>query len=480
MSASQSGDFNLQEFDNLGDPLSGGRLYTYTYGTTTHKNAYTDQAGTIPHTYTSDGIGGQYIALNARGELPAPLYLATGSYDIALKTSAGATVWTRRADPTGDVPVNLNNVTGVLPKENGGTGGGTAIAARAALGVAPRATRIDVASVAGVVNLTTAAPDTDDIRMTGDLAVTGVTGVTDRVVRCVALGNMSMINSASLVTNRGADINCRPGDSWMWRFTSANVVEVIGFVSASNVPSVQGLFKNLAMSANGTNANIAVTVDEIVLESASNVYQTVRNVSLTVAGSSVGANGLDAGSLATSTWYSVWVIWNGTTTAGLLSTSATSPTLPSGYTHKARVGWIRTDSSGNKYPLAFKQFGRRARHVIAAATNVTALPTMASGTVGSAASLATAISTANFVPTTAASIEVALNGTYSSNGAAVGPNSTYTGGAGANCAPLSLSNGSAGASTLSTTGTIALESTNIYWYATGGSYVLCMGWEDNL
>jgi len=99
MAASLSGVFNLQQFTDLGALGVGMRLYTYIQGTTTHKIAYTDQAGTISHTYTSDGSGGQYIALNARGELPAPLYLTSGSYDLALKTSTGATVWTRRADP---------------------------------------------------------------------------------------------------------------------------------------------------------------------------------------------------------------------------------------------------------------------------------------------------------------------------------------------------------------------------------------------
>lgn len=107
MAASQSGVFSLQEFSDIGAPLVGGRLYTYVYGTTTHKTAYTDKAGTIPHTYTSDGIGGQYIALNARGELPAPLYLAAGSYDIALKDASGATIWTRRADPVDDTNAAL-------------------------------------------------------------------------------------------------------------------------------------------------------------------------------------------------------------------------------------------------------------------------------------------------------------------------------------------------------------------------------------
>lgn len=103
MSASLSGEFNLQEFTDLGALAVGYRLYTYTAGTTTFKTAYTDAAGSIAHTYTSDGIGGQYIALNARGELPAPLFLTLGAYDVALKTSAGVTVWTRRAIGASDV-----------------------------------------------------------------------------------------------------------------------------------------------------------------------------------------------------------------------------------------------------------------------------------------------------------------------------------------------------------------------------------------
>ncbi len=102
MAASQSGVFNAQQFTDAGLPAASYRLYTYTQGTTTHKAAYTDAAGVVPHTYTSDGSGGQYIALNARGELPAPLFLASGTYDIALKTPAGATVWTRYARGAAD------------------------------------------------------------------------------------------------------------------------------------------------------------------------------------------------------------------------------------------------------------------------------------------------------------------------------------------------------------------------------------------
>lgn len=108
MGASLSGVFNLQEFTDFGLLGAGMRLYTYAPATTTLKVAYTDEAGTIPHTYTNDGSGGQYIGLNSRGELPAPLFLASGGYDLTLKTVLGVTVWTRRAVGSTDAAVGVD------------------------------------------------------------------------------------------------------------------------------------------------------------------------------------------------------------------------------------------------------------------------------------------------------------------------------------------------------------------------------------
>jgi hypothetical protein len=114
---SLSGEFNTQQFTDGGVLAALYRLYTYEPGTTTHKIAYTDDAGSVSHTYVSDGLGGQYIALNARGELPAPIFLQSGGYDLTLKTPAGATVWTRRArgisDPAAVVLASLIDSTDV-------------------------------------------------------------------------------------------------------------------------------------------------------------------------------------------------------------------------------------------------------------------------------------------------------------------------------------------------------------------------------
>ena len=80
----------------------------------------------------------------------------------------------------------------------------------------------------------------------------------------------------------------------------------------------------------------------------SNGRQLVRNTSsLTVDITASGAGGLDTGSEAGSTWYAVYLIAGPTGIAGLLSTSATTPTKPAGYSFARRIGWIRNDSSLN-------------------------------------------------------------------------------------------------------------------------------------
>lgn len=71
-----------------------------------------------------------------------------------------------------------------------------------------------------------------------------------------------------------------------------------------------------------------------------------------------GANGLDTGSEAGSTWYYIYLIGDTSGTnavKAVFSTSASSPTLPSGYDVFARVGAVRNDGSSNF--LEFRQEG---------------------------------------------------------------------------------------------------------------------------
>ena len=80
---------------------------------------------------------------------------------------------------------------------------------------------------------------------------------------------------------------------------------------------------------------------------------------VSINGANVGANGVDIAALVASSFYAVYVIGDSTayqSAAGLLSLSATAPSLPGGYDMYRRVGWILTDGSSNI--LQFWQYGQ--------------------------------------------------------------------------------------------------------------------------
>ena len=90
----------------------------------------------------------------------------------------------------------------------------------------------------------------------------------------------------------------------------------------------------------------------------------ILTASVDVALTRSGVNGLDTGTEATSTWYTVWAITGpGVSVGGLLSTDTVNPTMPSGYTLKRRVGWIYNHSDGDVQN--FLQAGSgRTRHYL--------------------------------------------------------------------------------------------------------------------
>lgn len=243
-------------------------------------------------------------------------------------------------------------------------------------------------------------------------------------------------------------------------------------------------FKNLKLSATGTTASVTVTADSVaVAHATSGMTRLARTISQTLNTASVGAGGLDTGALAASTWYAVFlIVADDGTQSTLCSLSATAPTLPSGYTYFVRVGWIRTDGTANKYPLSFIQSGRRVRYKVAAGSNVTGLPLMASGALGNVSTPTwSAVGIGSFAPTTAAAITVFLENNAVSVAAIVAPNNSY-GGAGSttNPPPIALS-ASTNGGTFFSPADLLLESANIYYASnSAANYLFCYGWEDNL
>ena len=74
----------MQFFDSNGDPLVGGKVYTYAAGTSTPLATYTDQGGATPNANP--------VILDSRGE--AAIWFGGSSYKLVLKTSADVLIWT--------------------------------------------------------------------------------------------------------------------------------------------------------------------------------------------------------------------------------------------------------------------------------------------------------------------------------------------------------------------------------------------------
>lgn len=88
-------------------------------------------------------------------------------------------------------------------------------------------------AAAATINLTAGAPSTSQISISGTgVSINGFTVAANRffVVKMLAAGN-TLVNSASLVTGRGANIQAGAGDSFLMRSTSANTVEIVGYTS---------------------------------------------------------------------------------------------------------------------------------------------------------------------------------------------------------------------------------------------------------
>ncbi len=74
----------MQFFDANGNPLVGGKLFTYAAGTTTPQATYTDYNGGTANTNP--------VILNSRGE--AAVWCGDSRYFMVLKDSDDVEIWT--------------------------------------------------------------------------------------------------------------------------------------------------------------------------------------------------------------------------------------------------------------------------------------------------------------------------------------------------------------------------------------------------
>lgn len=231
-------------------------------------------------------------------------------------------------------------------------------------------------------------------------------------------------------------------------------------------------FKNLSIKV-ASNTTVTVAADYVSLATSNSSSVTTTPLGGTINFGTTGANALDAGAIASGTWYAIYGIGpssTSTTTACMLaSTSFTTPALPTGYDRAARIGAVVTSTSTAAQNLMGTwQFGRRAQYVVGLAQTTT-YPAIASGTT---TSLATPFSVARFVPTTASIIHMQL--------AAAGGTIVATGPTTAANASSMLSIAVSGTSMLFPA-SLLLETTTVSYNSNSVSNGLAAtGWDDNI
>jgi len=121
--------------------------------------------------------------------------------------------------------------------------------------------------------------------------------------------------------------------------------------NASQIASLQTkrFLQNLEIESNSSNPTYQVDINSglVGMDDGSVILEVSSPITVDITAS--GANGLDTGSEAVSTWYYIYLIYNPTTDtiAGLFSVSASSPTMPSGYTKKRLISAVYNDSGGD-------------------------------------------------------------------------------------------------------------------------------------
>jgi len=183
-------------------------------------------------------------------------------------------------------------------------------------------------------------------------------GAEDKYVLEVLTGTPAPSPSAPALPDDALDLALIDVGNGVTEITNANITNQRSQIEFQNVGGAEVTIYadklNLAVIVNAANPTYQIDVDAdgLNLYNASEEVKHANAVNVTIDVSASGANGLDTGSEASSTWYSIWVIGKADgTVAGLLHAGGTGVigdlTFPSGYTYARRIGWVRNDGSSN-------------------------------------------------------------------------------------------------------------------------------------
>lgn len=154
-------------------------------------------------------------------------------------------------------------------------------------------TRIDVAS-ASTVNLTSSAPSTRHINITGTTTITGFTVAAGLCYFVRFNAALTLTNNANIVTQSGANITTAAGDTCIIRATAANVVEVLSYKTwaiQKNDCTAWVNFNGTGTVAIRDSSNVSSITDNNVGDYTVNFAASMTNANYSMTGGNGPTNG---------------------------------------------------------------------------------------------------------------------------------------------------------------------------------------------
>lgn len=309
--------FNEQTFDANGDPLVGGKVYTYAAGTSTPLQTYTTQNGVVQHSNP--------IILDARGEPPNPIWFLGSGQEYKFQLHDANDNLIRTID---DV-AGINDVTAtsdewitfpLTPTYINATSFSFSGDQTLTFSIGRR---IRTANTGGTIYSTITnsvfSSDTTTITVVND------SGVLDSGLSVVAYGILSPVNPS--VPN------------------SDSARRTMGFIPLT------GYISGLTMSTAGSSATMTIATGQAADATGVNTIpmRLASSIAKTTSAWAVGSGngGLDTGTIANATWYYFYLIRRPDTGVVdvIFSTSTSSPALPANYTQYRYIGAALTNGS---------------------------------------------------------------------------------------------------------------------------------------
>jgi hypothetical protein len=463
-----------QFFDSNGKPLAGGSVTFFVPNTTTLKNTWQDPDQTTLNTNP--------VLLSASGS--AVIY-GHGSYVQEVRDADGTVIWTRFTS-TDVIWPSLAELGGAsLSGDNIWTGFNQFNATVTIYGAAMNWSEAPAIASDTVVDLQSMAGNKGSITLGTANPIESVI-LNQGAIRFMRFLTPVSLTAGPLFVMPEGLTAAETGDCAIFEGEAGGRVRIshyqradgqavnTGSTGGSASSSISGNASNLKVIATPGVLTGSISATEITLQSLALRFVTGRNLALTWNGGVVGLNGLDAGTMAIDTWYSVWVISNGTGTfASLLSLDASAPTMPTGYTFKTRIGWIRMSGTAGQQ-LGSRQAGKRATWTVDG-TVLTGLPEMLGVSQGSLpAPTWVAIATGDFVAPTAviATAQIFSDG-MDVYDAMLAPNDQYGANDDTSNPPLAVLRTGGGMPV-----DVVLESSDIYGATGPNGYVFSVGWVD--